>query len=55
MHEIYDAPGYNLTLMEDYKEYIKRLIIKIDKPIGMIYTIGNMKIFKSNLIQKSTN
>lgn len=34
MPEIYDAPGYNLTLMEDYREYIKRLIIKIDKPIG---------------------
>ncbi|HKL79543.1 MAG TPA: GIY-YIG nuclease family protein [Mobilitalea sp.] len=34
MPEIYDALGYNLTLMEDYKEYIKRLIIKIEKPIG---------------------
>lgn len=34
MPEIYDAPGYNLILMKDYREYIKRLIIKIDKPIG---------------------
>lgn len=31
---INDVAGYTLTLMEEYKEYIKRLIIKIDKPIG---------------------
>lgn len=32
--ECFDAIGYNLTLMDDYKEYIKRLIIMIEKPIG---------------------
>jgi len=32
--EVFDAPGYKLELMDNYKEYIKRLIIKIDKPIG---------------------
>ena len=26
--------GYELTQLDDYKEYIKRLIIKIEKPIG---------------------
>lgn len=32
--EVFDAVGYNLTLMDDYSEYIKRLIIKIERPIG---------------------
>ncbi|WP_017547474.1 GIY-YIG nuclease family protein [Salinicoccus carnicancri] len=32
--EVFNDIGYKLTLMEEYQEYIKRLIIKIDKPIG---------------------
>lgn len=37
--EIFQGHGYELTLMDNYKEYIKRLIIKIEKPIGRnIYT-----------------
>ena len=32
--EIFGLNGYNLYPMDNYKEYIKRLIIKIDKPIG---------------------
>ncbi|MCG2161625.1 GIY-YIG nuclease family protein [Staphylococcus epidermidis] len=32
--EVYDEVGYELTLMEDYKEYRKRLIVKLIKPIG---------------------
>lgn len=32
--EVFDQIGYNLTLMDEYSEYIKRLIIKIEKPIG---------------------
>lgn len=32
--EVFNEVGYSLTLMEDYSEYIKRLIIKIEKPIG---------------------
>ena len=34
MPEVFNGSGYNLYPMDDYKEYIKRLIIKIDKPIG---------------------
>lgn len=32
--EVFNDVGYELTLLEDYQQYIKRLIIKIDKPIG---------------------
>lgn len=32
--EIMNGFGYELTLMDDYKEYRKRLIIRIKKPIG---------------------
>ena len=32
--EIFGLDGYNLYPMDNYKEYIKRLIIKIEKPIG---------------------
>ncbi|MBO0439040.1 GIY-YIG nuclease family protein [Candidatus Enterococcus ikei] len=32
--EVFDAVGYKLILMKEYQEYIKRLIIKIKKPIG---------------------
>ncbi|MCL2817251.1 MAG: GIY-YIG nuclease family protein [Clostridiales bacterium] len=32
--EVFDGYGYELTLMDDYREYIKRLIIKLEKPIG---------------------
>jgi len=34
MPEVFNGLGYDLTLMDDYREYIKRLIIKISKPIG---------------------
>ena len=37
--EVFDAVGYNLTLTDLYKDYRKRLIIKLEKPIGRdIYT-----------------
>ncbi|QYA44818.1 GIY-YIG nuclease family protein [Macrococcoides bohemicum] len=32
--EVFNACGYELTLLEDYQEYIKRMIIKIDKPFS---------------------
>jgi len=32
--EVFDEVGYSLKLMEIYKEYRKRLIVKINKPIG---------------------
>ena len=32
--EVYDQVGYNLTLMDDFSEYRKRLIIRLDKTIG---------------------
>lgn len=32
--EVFNDVGYKLTLMEDYQEFTKRLIIKIDRPIG---------------------
>lgn len=32
--EVFDARGYKLVLTDLYKEYEKRLIIKINKPIG---------------------
>lgn len=32
--EVFNDYGYTLTLQDDYSEYIKRLIIKIKKPIG---------------------
>lgn len=32
--ELFYGVGYNLTLLEDFKEYRKRLIIKLKKPIG---------------------
>lgn len=32
--EVFDEVGYKLTLMDDYKEYRKRLIVKLKKPIG---------------------
>ncbi|MEB5680244.1 GIY-YIG nuclease family protein [Staphylococcus epidermidis] len=32
--EVFDEAGYELTLMDDYKEYRKRLIVKLKKPIG---------------------
>lgn len=34
MPEVFNDVGYQLTLMEENSQYIKRLIIKIDKPIG---------------------
>lgn len=37
--EVFDGPGYKLTLLEKFKEYRKRLIIKLGQPIGRdIYT-----------------
>ena len=32
--EVYDQIGYKLTLQEEFNEYIKRLIIKLDRPVG---------------------
>lgn len=32
--EVFEGKGYNLTLMDEFKEYAKRLIIKLEKPIG---------------------
>lgn len=32
--EIFNDVGYELVLIDDYKEYIKRLIIKLEHPIG---------------------
>lgn len=32
--EVFNQSGYNLTLMDDYIDYRKRLIIKLEKPIG---------------------
>ncbi|EJE19586.1 GIY-YIG nuclease family protein [Staphylococcus epidermidis] len=32
--EVFDEVGYELTLMADYKEYRKRLIVKLKRPIG---------------------
>ena len=32
--EVFDEVGYELTLMDDYQEYRKRLIVKLKKPIG---------------------
>jgi len=32
--EVFDDVGYELTLMDNYQEYVKRLIIKLEKPIG---------------------
>lgn len=47
--EVYNAMGYTLTLMDEYNEYIKRLIIKIDKPIGRdIYNRMFMNLQKLN-------
>lgn len=32
--EVFDTQGYELSKIEQYNMYVKRLIIKIDKPIG---------------------
>lgn len=48
--EVFDQVGYKLTLLDDYSEYIKRLIIKIDKPIGR--DVYNRKY---NTIQEQLN
>lgn len=32
--EVYDTYGYKLTLMEDFADYRKRLIIRLEQPIG---------------------
>lgn len=32
--EVFDDTGYKLTLMDKYSEYRKRLIIRLEKPIG---------------------
>ncbi len=37
--EVFDGTGYELTLLDNFKEYRKRLIIKLGQPIGRdIYT-----------------
>lgn len=32
--EVFNGYGYELTLLDDFKDYRKRLIIKLEKPIG---------------------
>ena len=32
--EVYDQVGYKLTMQNEFKEYIKRLIVRLDRPIG---------------------
>ena len=32
--EVYDQIGYKLILQKEFSEYIKRLIIKLDRPVG---------------------
>src|SRR5699024_11789720 len=32
--EVFNKKGYELTLMDEYQEYIKKLIIKIERTIG---------------------
>lgn len=32
--EVFDTTGYNLTLMDDFADYRKRLIIKLSRPVG---------------------
>lgn len=32
--EVLGGPGYDLTLLDEYSDYIKRLIIKLEQPIG---------------------
>ena len=34
MPEVFNDYGYKLTLMDEFKEYRKRLIIKLRKPVG---------------------
>ena len=34
MPEVFDDYGYKLTLMDDFADYRKRLIVKLEKPIG---------------------
>ena len=34
----FDDYGYKITLVEEYREYNKRLIIKVDKPVGEMIT-----------------
>lgn len=36
--EVTDHYGYKLTLMDEYKEYIKRLIVKVKEPVGQMIT-----------------
>ena len=43
--EVFNTTGYELTLMDDFADFRKRLIIKLDHPIGRdIYNNGNHKI-----------
>lgn len=51
--EVYDQIGYKLTLQNEFKEYIKRLIIKLDRPVGRdIYNKPFEKVCKEILILK---
>lgn len=48
--EVFNQPGYKLTLMDDFSDYRRRLIIKLEKPIGRgIYN----KLF--NAVQRDFN
>lgn len=34
MPEVFDQPGYKLTLLTEFQDYRKRLIIKLSRPVG---------------------
>jgi len=44
--EITGASGYDLTPMDQYSEYTKRLIIRLDKPLGQSYLRWYEKVIK---------
>lgn len=45
MPEVFNDHGYTLTLMDDFKEYRKRLIIKLEKPIGRdVYNVRYQRV-----------
>jgi hypothetical protein len=48
--EVFGINGYELTLLDSYKEYIKRLIIKLEKPIGR-----DLYLRKYENVQKGLN
>lgn len=48
--EVFDQVGYELTLMDEYKEFRKRLIVKLAEPIGRnLYNRNYLNLQKSSL------